>query len=80
MPTTRRNRVLVYVMLGIAVVCMMVATPCIGMGVLGLLGVLADVGYVENRSMGLQSLRIAAIPFALSIVAVTVGLLVRGRG
>lgn len=80
MPVTRWNTVLVYVLLGIAAVALMAATPCIGMGVLGLVGVLADVSYGENRSMGLQSLRIAAIPLGICIVALVAALLVRRRG
>lgn len=82
MPDSRRKRVCGYVLLGIAVVALLAAMPCIGMGLLGLLGVLADVGQDENRRIGVQSLRISMIPTGISIVALVGAFVVlrRGRG
>lgn len=80
MPEPRRKKVIGYVLLGIAAAALMAATPCVGMGLLGLLGVLADVGEDENRRMGVQSLRIAMIPAGVSVVALVGGFMVLRRG
>jgi hypothetical protein len=58
--------------LGGAIGCILLASPCFGFGVLGLLGVLADVGSAENRAMGMQLLQMAAIPAGVGGVLMAV--------
>ena len=64
------------VLLAIAAVFFLLSTPCLLGGVLGLLGVLADVGTAENRQMGHQILRMALYPLGLGLLVLVVGLLV----
>lgn len=58
------NRVLVWIAFG----CFVLASPCALMGVLGLLGIVADVSPAENREIGVGSLLIAAVPAGLGVV------------
>ena len=64
------------VLLAIAAVFFLLSTPCLLGGVLGLLGVLADVGTAENQQMGYQILRMALYPLGLGLLVLVVGLLV----
>ena len=65
------------VLIWIAVGSLMLSMPCVFGGLLGLLGILADVGPAENRQMGLQSLRLAVLPLGLSGVVLVIALVVR---
>ncbi len=64
------------ILLAIGAVFFLLSTPCLLGGMLGLLGVLADVGTVENQQMGQQLLRMALYPLGLGLLTLVVGLLV----
>ncbi len=73
----RRGKLWGTALMWIAAGLFALSMPCVFGGVLGLLGVLADVGPEENRQIGVQSLRLAAIPMGLSVAALVVALVVR---
>lgn len=77
MTNDRRGRFWGNALLWAAGVLAVLSMPCILFGLLGLLGIAADVGTPENRQIGLGSLRLAAIPLGLSVVALVVALVVR---
>lgn len=56
---------------------MLLSMPCLLLGVLGLIGVVADVGVAENRSIGFGFLRLAIIPLSVGGVVLVIGLLAR---
>ena len=57
--------------------CFLLSMPCVLLGVLGLLGVVADVSVAENRQIGLAFLGWAVLPLGSSVVLLVVALLVR---
>ena len=59
-------------LLWIALACFVLASPCVLMGVLGLLGIVADVSPAENREIGVGSLLISSIPAELGVVLLAV--------
>lgn len=75
---TRSMRTMV--LMAICVVCFLFALPCIGFGVLGLLGVLADVGGEENHRIGVQSLWLSLIPVSLGVIALILAVVSWMRG
>ncbi len=76
MAKERRGNLRLKVLIGTALACFLLSTPCLFAGALGFLGVFADVGPAENRQMGFQSLRIAAIPVGLGVVVSAIALVV----
>jgi cytochrome c biogenesis protein CcdA len=64
------------VLLAIGAVFLLLSTPCLLGGALGLLGVLADAGPTENQPMGHQILRMALYPMGLGLLTLVAGLLV----
>lgn len=69
----RTRRVWGIVLIVVAAVLVVLSTPCLFGGVLGLRGGLADVGPAENRQMGRQFLLYAAVPLGLGVLALLVG-------
>jgi hypothetical protein len=65
------------VLLCAAGACFLLAAPCVFLGVLGLLGVVADVSPAENRQFGMQFLRLATIPLGVGAVILLVALAIR---
>lgn len=63
------------VLFWVAGVCFVLAAPCLFFGVLGLVGVAADVGPDENRRIGLTSLGYALIPLGVGGVILLVALM-----
>ena len=61
----------------VAGVLLLLALPCVGMGVLGLVGVLADVSPAENREFGWQFIALSAIPAGLGVLTLVLALLIR---
>jgi hypothetical protein len=59
---------------------LLLSSPCIFFGVLGNLGVLADVSPAENRDFGMGFLRLALIPLGSGVVCLLVAALLRRRG
>jgi hypothetical protein len=57
--------------------CLVLSMPCVFFGVLGLLGVVADVSLDENRQFGRQFLRLAMFPMGLGAVGLVVALALR---
>jgi hypothetical protein len=51
------------------IVAGLIALPLLRLSVLGFLGKLADVGYVENALFGVQFLGLATIPLAIVATA-----------
>ena len=51
---------LIIMIAGIA--CLVIACPFLMLGMLGLVGVLADTSLAENRTFGIQFLLIGAVP------------------
>lgn len=76
MANERRGNLWLKVLVGVAIACFLLSTPCLFAGVLGFLGVFADVGPAENRQMGFQLLRIAAIPIGLGVVVSAIAIIV----
>lgn len=70
----RKRQVGGMVLIVTAAVLLVLSTPCLFGGVLGLLGALADVSAAENRQMGRQFLLYAAVPLAGGVLALVVGL------
>lgn len=60
-----------------SLVCFLASTPCMFFGLLGLLGVVADVGDAENRKIGLGFLGYSLIPLGIGVVALCVSLAIR---
>lgn len=73
----RRSHLWWIVLFWVAVGCFVLSMPCFLASLLGLLGVLADAGPADNRRMGLQLLRMAAIPLSVGLVVLLVALVVR---
>lgn len=71
-----RRRVSI-VLLWAALVSLVVSLPCVFLGILGLVGIVADVSPAENRQFGWQFLRLALIPGVLGVVTLMVALLFR---
>lgn len=59
-----------------AAVLFVLATPCLFGSVLGLLGILADVGPTENQQMVSRALRIGAYPLGLGLFLLLAGVIV----
>lgn len=64
---------------GIGGVVLLAAMPCFFLGVLGLMGVVADVGPAENREIGWQFLGIGVIPLVIGAGLLIAARLVRRR-
>jgi cytochrome c biogenesis protein CcdA len=64
------------VLLAVAALFFLLSTPCLLGGMLGLVGILADVSTTENQQMGHQILRMALYPLGLGLLTLVVGLLV----
>ncbi|MCA9312619.1 MAG: hypothetical protein KDA21_15500 [Phycisphaerales bacterium] len=67
----RRGRTALF---AVAAACFLLTLPCAGLGVLGLLGVVADVGTDENHQIGLGFLKLALIPLSLAIITLLAAL------
>jgi hypothetical protein len=76
----RSRTVLKFLLIGTGIAGMLIAALFGLAGVLGLLGVLADVGPDENRQWGVQALRIASVPFGLGVIALIGFFLIRKSG
>ncbi|MDX2147431.1 MAG: hypothetical protein SFZ23_07895 [Planctomycetota bacterium] len=63
------------VLVAIAAGLFLLSTPCLFGGVLGVLGILADVGPKENQQIGHQAFRIAMYPLGIGMVMLLAGLL-----
>lgn len=61
-------------LLWIAAACFALSMPCVLLGVLGLLGIVADVSPDENRSIGLGFLRFALIPIGIGVAILAAAL------
>jgi hypothetical protein len=64
-------------LLCIAGACFVLSAPCVFLGGLGLLGVVADVGVAENREFGWRFLRLALIPMGLGLIILLIALSLR---
>lgn len=62
------------VLIAIAAGFFLLSTPCLFGGVLGLNGVLADVGPAENRQIGYQAFLIATVPLGIGLLVLVAGL------
>ncbi len=49
-------RILRYILLAFGVIGVLISLPLLGFAALGFLGILADVGPIENRELGIQLL------------------------
>lgn len=61
-----------------SIACFVLSAPCGLLGVLGLIGIAADVGVAENNEIGFLSLRVAMILMSVGVIALIAGL-VQGR-
>lgn len=75
-PSKRSNRWF-WVLIGISLGFFALSSPCLLFGVLGLLGIAADVSGAENLEIGRQSLLIALIPIGLGILTLIAALFCR---
>lgn len=76
MPSKRSNRWF-WVLIWLSVGFFALSSPCLLFGLLGLLGIAADVGEAENMEIGRQSLLIALIPIGLGILTLIVAVFCR---
>lgn len=61
----------------VAAACFVLSAPCVLLGGLGFLGIVADVGPAESREIGWGFLRWAMVPLALGVIALLAALLLR---
>lgn len=73
----RQINLLGKVLLAIAAFSFLLSALCLMGGVLGLLGVLGDVGPAENQQMGQQLFLYAVYPLGVGLLVLGVGLFVR---
>jgi len=69
----RWPKVLLWVSAGFFLLSM----PCLFLGVLGLFGIVADVGPQENRDIGFGFLRVALVPLGIATLLLVVALTAR---
>jgi hypothetical protein len=77
MTTNQPGRLATKVLIWTAVAFFVLAMPCAGLGVLGLLGIAADVSSAENRDIGFGFLKIALVPAGLGVATLLMLLAVR---
>ncbi|MFG0305515.1 MAG: hypothetical protein ACF8Q5_04800 [Phycisphaerales bacterium JB040] len=77
MATPRPTGGLTKALVWAGVVFLVLSLACVFFGVLGLLGVVADVGPHENRVYGWRLLRYALIPLTLAGIAFAIALATR---
>ncbi len=73
MPDPRPSR-LPKVLLWISAGFLVLSMPCLLLGLLGFIGVVADAGPEENQSIGFGFLRIASIPLGMALLILIVAL------
>jgi len=72
-----RSNLWFWVLIWLSVGFFALSSPCLLFGVLGLLGIAADVGEAENLEIGRQSLLIALIPIGLGILTLIAAMFCR---
>lgn len=74
MPDPPHNKIWRTPILWIAGTVLLLSLSCMSLSLLAFLGILADVGPTENQQMGVQIIRLTALPVILSAAAITVAL------
>lgn len=72
-------RILSFILLALGAISMLISLPLLGFAALGYLGVLADVGPIENRAMGNQLLSLGLSPLIGGVVFCVLGLVALAR-
>lgn len=72
-------RALGFTLFAVGVVGILISLLLLGIAALGFLGILADVGPIENREMGIQSLALGLPPLIGGLVACGLGLVALAR-
>lgn len=62
-----------FMLLTLGVIGILISLPLLGFAALGFLGILADVGPIENREMGIQALTLGLPPLICGVVLCVLG-------